>query len=183
MAGASTVDFVATLPTVSLHFQRPLWSRQIEKSNARNQSFRDSRRRRKLTARSNVRYGGNRVAVSQRVRSLRFAICLIQCGRCHPGSERQLCRHPSIKVGIRHRPSAVARERQLAGKLILMVISVGARRAMNIWDFDACRYVEYSDFAFCPKCGRSFLGTNIPRVLAAAMPLNAPRGGEGWGQG
>ena len=31
-AGAQPVDFIATLPTAGLYPQRPLWSRQIEKS-------------------------------------------------------------------------------------------------------------------------------------------------------
>lgn len=37
-AGAAVIELIATLLTINLNMQRPLWSRQIEKSNARTQS-------------------------------------------------------------------------------------------------------------------------------------------------
>jgi hypothetical protein len=42
-AGAASVEFIGTLPTASPYLQRPLWSRQIEKSYDRVQSVLDLR--------------------------------------------------------------------------------------------------------------------------------------------
>lgn len=73
VAGTRVAEMGATLLTCKCVPQRPVWGEQIRNSNVAYQSFRDRRRRRKLTHGRNVRYGKYRATVVQRVRSFGMA--------------------------------------------------------------------------------------------------------------
>jgi uncharacterized membrane protein len=67
-AGVATIELAAMLLTVNLYMLRRLWSKQIENSNDRVQSFRDSRRYRQRGISLDARYGEIRTPGLQRFR-------------------------------------------------------------------------------------------------------------------